>query len=42
MSTHDPLLALNADKRIVIKNGGISKIIETTAKEKACIEKFAN
>ena len=40
MSTHDPLLALNADKRIVIKNGGISKIIETTAKEKACIEKI--
>lgn len=40
MSTHDPLLALNADKRIVIKKGGISKIIETTAKEKACIEKI--
>ena len=40
MSTHDPLLALNADKRIVIKNGGISKIIETTTKEKACIEKI--
>ena len=31
---------VNADKRIVIKNGGISKIIETTAKEKACIEKI--
>lgn len=40
MSTHDPLLALNADKRIVIKNGGIVKIIETTEQEKACIERI--
>lgn len=40
MSTHDPLLALNADKRIVIKNGGIYKIIETTLKEKLCIEQI--
>lgn len=40
MSTHDPLLALNADKRIVIKNGGIDKIIETTAQERECIEKI--
>lgn len=40
MSTHDPLLALNADKRIVIKNGGIHKIIQTTDKEKASIAKI--
>ncbi|WP_303997391.1 ATP-binding cassette domain-containing protein [Megamonas hypermegale] len=40
MSTHDPLLALNADKRIVIKNGGIAKIIATTAQEKDCIERI--
>jgi ABC-type lipoprotein export system ATPase subunit len=33
MSTHDPLLALRADKRIVIRNGGIAKVIETTAEE---------
>ncbi len=32
--THDPALALSADKRIVIKNGGIVKILKTTAKEK--------
>jgi len=32
--THDPFLALNADKRIIINNGGIIKIIKTTAKEK--------
>jgi ABC-type lipoprotein export system ATPase subunit len=34
ISTHDPLLALGADKRIVIKNGGISKILETSPEEK--------
>lgn len=34
ISTHDPILALNADKRIVIKNGGISKVIPTTDEEK--------
>lgn len=34
IATHDPLLALMADKRIVIKNGGISKIIETSEEEK--------
>ncbi len=32
--THDPSLALSADKRIVIKNGGIVKISNTTLKEK--------
>ena len=34
ISTHDPLLALGADKRIVIKNGGIVKILETSNEEK--------
>ncbi|MDF2472589.1 MAG: ABC-type antimicrobial peptide transport system, ATPase component [Anaerocolumna sp.] len=34
ISTHDPLLALSADKRIVIKNGGIHKVITTTDIEK--------
>ena len=34
MATHDPTLALIADKRIVIKNGGISKVIETSSEEK--------
>lgn len=37
MATHDPTLALIADKRIVIKNGGISKIIETSEEEKAIL-----
>lgn len=34
MATHDPILALMGDKRIVISNGGIHKVIETTTKEK--------
>lgn len=34
MATHDPTLALMANKRIVIKNGGIHKVIETKQEEK--------
>ena len=34
MATHDPILALMANRRIVIKNGGIHKIIETSYAEK--------
>ncbi len=34
MATHDPILALMGDKRIVIKNGGIDKVIETTDEER--------
>ena len=38
MATHDPSLALMADKRIVIKNGGIYKVIETGSKEKEVLK----
>ncbi|MDR7666040.1 ABC transporter ATP-binding protein [Methanosarcina sp. Z-7115] len=34
ISTHDPLLALSADQRLVIQNGGISKLLKTTPDEK--------
>lgn len=34
MATHDPILALMGDKRIVIKNGGITKIIEVSEEER--------
>lgn len=34
MATHDPILALMGDKRIVIKNGGIHKVIETSEEER--------
>ena len=38
ISTHDPLLALSADKRIVIKNGGIHKVMETSAAERSSLK----
>lgn len=34
MATHDPLLALAADRRIVIRNGGIHKVLSTNTEEK--------
>lgn len=40
MATHDPLLALMADRRIVIQNGGIRKVVETGAEEKALLLEF--
>jgi len=33
VATHDPVLALMADRRIVIKNGGIRKVLRTTPVE---------
>ena len=35
MATHDPLLILLADRRVVIKNGGMHKTIETNEHERA-------
>ena len=40
MSTHDPLLALMADHRIVIKNGGIHEVLETTEEEKELLKRL--
>ena len=34
MATHDPILALMGHKRIVIQNGGIHKVIETSDEER--------
>ena len=34
MATHDPILALMGDRRLVIKNGGIDKIIESSDAER--------
>ena len=42
ISTHDPVLALIGDKRIVIKNGGISKVIDSSINEKQYIEVLDN
>ena len=40
MATHDPSLALIADKRIIIKNGGIHKVMETRAEEKSILSEL--
>ncbi|MBS4535089.1 ATP-binding cassette domain-containing protein [Clostridium sp. D2Q-14] len=40
MATHDPSLTLMADKRIVIKNGGIHKVIDTGAEEKGILKEL--
>jgi ABC-type lipoprotein export system ATPase subunit len=39
--THDPSLALNAQKRIIINNGGVVNVIKTTMKEKG-IARYLN
>ncbi len=38
MATHDPSLALMADHRIIIKNGGIKEIITTSDEEKEILK----
>ncbi|MBC7961418.1 MAG: ATP-binding cassette domain-containing protein, partial [Steroidobacteraceae bacterium] len=40
MATHDPILALMGDRRLVFKNGGISSIISTTDAERANLRLF--
>jgi ABC-type lipoprotein export system ATPase subunit len=35
MATHDPILALMGDRRVIINNGAMQKVIEPSAKEKA-------
>ena len=40
IATHDPILALMAPKRIVIKNGGISKIINTSDSELSILDEL--
>ncbi len=40
IATHDPILALMTDERIVIENGGISKIILTSDKERALLSEL--
>jgi ABC-type lipoprotein export system ATPase subunit len=40
MATHDPLLALIAQHRLIIKNGGISAVIQTSDTEKKVLEEL--
>ncbi len=41
MATHDPLLALSGDRRVVIRNGGISAVIKTSDEERAGMAQLA-
>lgn len=40
LATHDPLLALSGQRRLVIRNGGISDIIETSDSERILLHKL--
>jgi ABC-type lipoprotein export system ATPase subunit len=40
MATHDPILALMGDRRLVFRNGGISRIIATSEGERANLALF--
>ncbi len=40
ISTHDPLLALRGDRRIVIRNGGIAEVIETSEAERRNLKRI--
>lgn len=40
LATHDPILALMAEQRIVIRNGGIISIIQTTPDEKRILSQL--
>lgn len=40
MATHDPILALMGQRRLVIKNGGVAKVITTTTAERANLEQL--
>lgn len=38
--THDPLLGLYGEKRIIMENGGVKKVIERTKTEETLINKL--
>ncbi|MBN1957399.1 MAG: ATP-binding cassette domain-containing protein [Desulfuromonadales bacterium] len=40
MATHDPILALMGDRRLVIKNGGIARIIESSDMERKNLQQL--
>lgn len=40
MATHDPILAMMGERRLVFKNGGISSIMVTSAAERANLRQF--
>lgn len=41
MATHDPLLALSGDRRLVIRNGGIAALISTSEQERSGLKQLS-
>lgn len=41
LSTHDPLLALAGQRRLVIRNGAVDRVIEASPGERECAERLA-
>ncbi len=41
MATHDPVLALMGGRRLIIANGGIEAVIETTEAERVILKELA-
>jgi ABC-type lipoprotein export system ATPase subunit len=39
--THDPYLALSTDRRVVMSNGAVVKVLEPRERERATIERIA-
>jgi ABC-type lipoprotein export system ATPase subunit len=40
ISTHDPVIALSAAQRVIIKNGGMERLVRTTAEEKSYLSEL--
>ncbi len=40
MATHDPILALMGDRRVVIGNGGMKKVVEPSERERANLDEL--
>ena len=41
IATHDPLLALSGDRRLVIRNGGIAAVIPTSEEERSGLKQLS-
>ena len=40
MATHDPLLALSGNRRLIVRNGGITAVLKTSAEERTVLRQL--
>ncbi|WP_218188305.1 hypothetical protein [Desulfosarcina cetonica] len=40
MATHDPLLALSGSRRVIVQNGGIAGVLETSDEERVLLRQL--